>query len=139
MVAIDITNLSELRPAARRFLSLVEGKRIFAFYGVMGAGKTTFIKAICEELGSLDRVTSPTFTIVNEYVTSDTDSLFHFDFYRIEKPEEIFDFGFEEYLSSGKYCFLEWPERAEDLLPPETIIVKINVESDTVRKIIVEI
>ena len=139
MVSIKITNLSEIRQTAREFLAVVKGKRIFAFYGAMGAGKTTFIKAICEELGSLDSVTSPTFTIVNEYITSDSDSLFHFDFYRIKTTEELFDFGFEEYISSGKYCFMEWPEKAEEALPPDTIVVKINVDPGSVRNIVIEI
>ncbi len=139
MVSIEITDISEIRQTARRFLSVTEGRKIFAFYGVMGAGKTTIIKAICEELGSLDSVTSPTFTIVNEYITSDNDSLFHFDFYRIETKEELFDFGFEEYISSGKYCFMEWPEKAEDLLPHESVIVRIEVISDSGRKISIEI
>ena len=139
MVSVKITNLSEIRPAARKFLAVVKGKKIFAFYGAMGAGKTTFIKAICEELGSLDSVTSPTFTIVNEYITSNHDLLFHFDFYRIKTAEELFDFGFEEYISSGKYCFMEWPEKAEEALPPDTIVVRINVDPDSVRNIIIEI
>ncbi|MCD4770045.1 MAG: tRNA (adenosine(37)-N6)-threonylcarbamoyltransferase complex ATPase subunit type 1 TsaE [Bacteroidales bacterium] len=139
MVSIKITNLSEIRQTAREFLAVVKGKRIFAFYGAMGAGKTTFIKAICEELGSLDSVTSPTFTIVNEYITSDSDSLFHFDFYRIKTTEELFDFGFEEYISSGKYCFMVWPEKAEEALPPDTIVVKINVDPGSVRNIVIEI
>ncbi len=139
MVSIEINNLSEIRQAAKRFLSVVRGNRIFAFYGAMGAGKTTFIKAICEELGSIDNVTSPSFTIVNEYITSNLDSLFHFDFFRIKTVEELFDFGFEEYLSSGKYCFIEWPEKAEEALSPDTIVVRIDVYPGSVRKIIIEL
>jgi tRNA threonylcarbamoyladenosine biosynthesis protein TsaE len=99
----------------------------------MGAGKTTFIKAICETLGAADIVSSPTFTIVNEYRTSAGESLFHIDFYRIKKVEEAFDFGIEEYFSGNSYCFIEWPELAEQILPPETVRVKITVGENEER------
>lgn len=99
----------------------------------MGAGKTTFIKALCNELGSVDVVTSPSFTLVNEYLTHKNDYIYHFDFYRIKKLEEAFDFGFEEYLDSGKYCFIEWPERIETLLPESVIAVKITVDNNQAR------
>jgi tRNA threonylcarbamoyladenosine biosynthesis protein TsaE len=94
----------------------------------MGAGKTTIIKAVCEYLGAIDIATSPTFTLVNEYRTASGESLFHIDFYRIKKQEEVYDFGIEEYLSGNSYCFMEWPELIEELLPPETVIVKISVD-----------
>jgi tRNA threonylcarbamoyladenosine biosynthesis protein TsaE len=94
----------------------------------MGAGKTTIIKAVCEYLGAIDIATSPTFTLVNEYRTDSGESLFHIDFYRIKKQEEVYDFGIEEYLSGNSYCFMEWPELIEELLPPETVVVRISVD-----------
>jgi tRNA threonylcarbamoyladenosine biosynthesis protein TsaE len=99
----------------------------------MGAGKTTIIKAICESLDAIDIVSSPTFTLVNEYKTSSGDSLFHIDFYRIKKQEEVYDFGLEEYLTGDSYCFMEWPELIEELLPPETVIVRISVDNNEQR------
>ena len=101
----------------------------------MGAGKTTIIKAICEALGATDIVTSPTFTIVNEYKTLNGESIFHIDFYRIKKTEEVFDFGIEEYFNSDSYCFMEWPELIEDILPPGTVNIKIIVD-DNERRIL---
>jgi tRNA threonylcarbamoyladenosine biosynthesis protein TsaE len=130
---ILIKHKRELPSAATRLLSHSGGSRIFAFYGAMGAGKTTFIKAICETLGAADIVSSPTFTIVNEYRTSAGESLFHIDFYRIKKVEEAFDFGIEEYFSGNSYCFIEWPELAEQILPPETVRVKITVGENEER------
>jgi len=127
---IKISNKSQLNKAAGQFIKLTLGKKIFAFYGAMGAGKTTIIKSVCESLGAVDIVTSPTFTLVNEYKTGDGRSIYHIDFYRIRKTEEVFDFGIEEYFSSGSYCFMEWPELIEDLLPEETVKVRIIV-SDT--------
>lgn len=135
---IIIKDKGQLHQAAEKFISLTKGKRIFAFYGQMGAGKTTFIKCICEALGALDTVTSPTFTLVNEYKTYQGESLYHIDFYRIRKTEEAFDFGLEEYLYSGSFCFMEWPELIEDLLPPGTVKVRINVEDDFQRIINLE-
>ena len=102
-------------------------KRIFAFYGTMGAGKTTIIKAICKNLKAMDLVSSPTFTLVNEYRTETDETLYHIDFYRIKKQEEVFDFGIEEYLDGNAYCFMEWPELIEEILPPETVRVRISV------------
>lgn len=124
---IVIRTKRELPKAVRTLLNYTGGKKLIAFYGQMGAGKTTIIKAICESLGATDAATSPTFTIVNEYRTMDGDSLYHIDFYRIKKSDEVFDFGIEEYLSSGFYCFMEWPELIEDILPPETVKVRISV------------
>jgi tRNA threonylcarbamoyladenosine biosynthesis protein TsaE len=122
-----------LHESAKKFLKLNSGKKIFAFSGSIGAGKTTIIKSICGVLGAKDIVTSPTFTIVNEYRTSSGDFIFHIDFYRIKKTEEVFDFGIEEYLSSGSYCFMEWPELVEGILPPETVNVKIIVGDNKQR------
>ena len=134
-MTIEIKEIGELAEAARQFLKQTEGKRIYAFFGAMGAGKTTFIKAICEVLGSMDTVTSPTFTIVNEYVTKTNGPLYHFDFYRINKISEVFDFGIDEYFDSGNYCFMEWPELIEEILPPETVKVAITVNPQDFREI----
>jgi tRNA threonylcarbamoyladenosine biosynthesis protein TsaE len=123
-----IKDKRHLPATAKQLLKYSENKKIFAFYGSMGAGKTTIIKAVCEYLGAIDIATSPTFTLVNEYRTASGESLFHIDFYRIKKQEEVYDFGIEEYLSGNSYCFMEWPELIEELLPPETVIVKISVD-----------
>jgi tRNA threonylcarbamoyladenosine biosynthesis protein TsaE len=125
---IVISDLKHLHESARKFILNTDGRKIFAFSGSMGAGKTTIIKAICEVLGAKDIVTSPTFTIVNEYRTYSGESIYHIDFYRIKKSEEVFDFGIEEYFDSGSYCFMEWPELVEGILPPETVNVKISVD-----------
>jgi tRNA threonylcarbamoyladenosine biosynthesis protein TsaE len=130
---IIVKNKGRLRECAKEFLKLTSGKRLIAFSGPMGAGKTTIIKAICEELGAIDVVTSPTFTLVNEYRTLSGESIYHIDFYRIRKPEEVFDFGLEEYLSSGFYCFMEWPELVEGILPAETLNIRITVDDDEKR------
>lgn len=124
---IVIRNKRELPSAAGKILKHTGKNKLIAFYGSMGAGKTTIIKAICTSLGATDSATSPTFTLVNEYKTSDGNSLYHIDFYRIKKRDEVFDFGIEEYFSSGSYCFMEWPELIEDILPPETVRIKITV------------
>jgi tRNA threonylcarbamoyladenosine biosynthesis protein TsaE len=126
-VKIIIKEKADLHQAAVRFINAFRGKRIFAFYGTMGAGKTTIIKKICESLGATDIVTSPTFTLVNEYRTLKGRPIYHIDFYRIRKKEEIFDFGIEEYFESGEYCFMEWPELIEDFLPEETVKVRLTV------------
>jgi tRNA threonylcarbamoyladenosine biosynthesis protein TsaE len=134
---ILIKDKKHLHSAAREFLKHFGENRIFAFYGSMGAGKTTIIKAICELLGAVDIISSPTFTLVNEYRTSTGDALFHIDFYRIKKQEEVFDFGIEEYLTGESYCFMEWPELIEEILPPETIRVKINVDDHEQRILVI--
>ena len=133
MPAIVLNTINDLELAATTFIKDNAGRRIFAFYGEMGAGKTTLIRAICQKLGSIDTVTSPTFTIVNEYFTSSGDTLYHFDFYRIEKTEELFDIGFEEYLESDRVCFMEWPEKIEEWLPEGTVKVRISVNDDMSR------
>ena len=109
--------------------------KVFAFYGAMGAGKTTFIKAVCEELGVQETITSPTFAIINEYRDSGGNSIYHFDFYRIQKLEEAFDFGYEDYFYSGNLCFIEWPELVEPLLPANTVRVCITGTDNGTRTI----
>jgi len=130
---IIIRNKQELPDAAKKLLDYTGKNRLLAFYGEMGAGKTTIIKAICKSLGATDSVTSPTFTLINEYMTTDGNLLYHIDFYRIKKPDEVFDFGIEEYFSSGSYCFMEWPELIEELLPAETVKIRITVGYDDER------
>ncbi len=135
MTEIIINSTDNLKAAAADFLSAAGNSRIIAFYGGMGAGKTTFITAICAELGVTDIVTSPTFTIANEYNDSSGRRVYHFDFYRINNLSEAMDIGLYEYFDSGNYCFIEWPEMIEELLPEETLRVKIGIEGDTVRKL----
>jgi tRNA threonylcarbamoyladenosine biosynthesis protein TsaE len=130
---ILIKDKKHLPAAARQLLKETTDKRIFAFYGAMGAGKTTIIKAVCNCLGAVDIVSSPTFTLVNEYKTSGGESLYHMDFYRIKKQEEAYDFGIEEYLTGDSFCFMEWPELIEELLPPETVRVRISIGNDGER------
>jgi tRNA threonylcarbamoyladenosine biosynthesis protein TsaE len=130
---ILIEDKRHLRSAAKRLIEHAGPKRILAFYGPMGAGKTTIIKAICKALGANDLVGSPTFTLVNEYKTKAGEFLYHIDFYRIKKKDEVYDFGIEEYFSSGAYCLLEWPELIEDILPADTIRIKITVGENEQR------
>jgi tRNA threonylcarbamoyladenosine biosynthesis protein TsaE len=134
---ILIRDKKHLADAAEKFLKHYGKNRIFAFYGSMGAGKTTIIKAICKALGATDIVSSPTFTLVNEYRTSGGDILYHIDFYRIKKQEEVFDFGIEEYLDGKSYCFMEWPELIEELLPESTINVRISVDENEQRRLLI--
>ena len=128
-----INSLKGLEKAAVNLLEAFPDRRIFAFYGKMGAGKTTYIQAICKSLGSDDVVTSPTFAIINEYKNREQKPIFHFDFYRIKNLEEAFDLGYEDYLFSGDYCLIEWPEMIETLLPKKIVEVKIEVNSDESR------
>ena len=128
---------ADLAQAAQKFVDEMGENRVFAFYGKMGAGKTTFIRAICEALGVEDNVTSPTFAIVNEYARTGGGSVFHFDFYRIRSLREAIDIGCEEYFDSGSPCFIEWPELVEELLPDDVVEVRIEVESDDVRTVTV--
>lgn len=132
---IEIKSLEEINDAAIQFIRAMDDNTVFAFRGGMGAGKTTFIKAICENLGVSDVINSPTFAIVNEYRSDSGELIYHFDFYRINKIEEVFDFGYEDYFYSGSLCFIEWPELVEDLLPADTVNVKIEVLPDNSRKI----
>ena len=129
----EIKNKRHLHSAALQLLEYAGDKRIFAFYGSMGAGKTTLIKKLCETLGAIDTASSPTFTLVNEYKTAIGESLYHIDFYRIKNINEAFDFGIEEYLYGSSYCFIEWPELAEDILPPDTLKVRISTGSNEER------
>uniref|UniRef100_UPI003FF056C2 tRNA (adenosine(37)-N6)-threonylcarbamoyltransferase complex ATPase subunit type 1 TsaE n=1 Tax=Prevotella sp. TaxID=59823 RepID=UPI003FF056C2 len=128
---ISIKSLDSIHEAAREFIKNMGTGHVFAFYGKMGAGKTTFIKAVCEELGVDDVITSPTFAIVNDYTSSKDDShIFHFDFYRIKKLEEVYDMGYEDYFYSGSLCFIEWPELIEDILPGDAVKVTITQNED---------
>lgn len=128
---ISIKSLDSIHEAAREFIKNMGTGHVFAFYGKMGAGKTTFIKAVCEELGVDDVITSPTFAIVNDYTSSKDDShIFHFDFYRIKKLEEVYDMGYEDYFYSGSLCFIEWPELIEDLLPGDAVKVTVTQNED---------
>ena len=133
---IDIPSLDTIREGARQFVAAMGERTVFAFYGKMGAGKTTFIKAVCEELGVADVINSPTFAIVNEYCSETTAELiYHFDFYRIKKLEEVYDMGYEDYLYSGARCFIEWPELIDDLLPADAVRVEITEGPDGSRSI----
>jgi len=125
--------LSDLSAAARQFLQAIGDARIVAFYGAMGAGKTTFISALCRELGVQDDVNSPTFAIVNEYRDAADAPVYHFDFYRLQRPEEALDLGLYDYLDSGALCLLEWPEIIEPLLPADTLRVSIEETTDGTR------
>lgn len=124
---LEIKDKRHLQQAAVHLLKQTAGKRIYAFYGPMGAGKTTIIKSVCNELGAVDIISSPTFTLVNEYMTDKGEILYHIDFYRIKKVEEVYDFGIEDYLSGEHYCFMEWPELVESILPDDIIRVRITV------------
>ena len=133
---ITVQSESELAQAARTFVQAMDQATVFAFYGKMGAGKTTFIKALCEALGVSDVVNSPTFSIVNEYRSDTTGELvYHFDFYRIEKLEEVYDMGYEDYFYSGALCFIEWPELVEELLPGDAVKVTVTEAEDGSRYI----
>ena len=139
MISIVIKDIDHIREAAREFIEHIGERRVFAFYGKMGAGKTTFVKAICEELGVDDVITSPTFAIINEYsLTSHllpltSDCIYHFDFYRIKKLEEVYDMGYEDYFYSGALCFIEWPELIEEILPDDAVRVSIAEQDDGSR------
>lgn len=136
---IKINSLDTIREAAKQFIAAMEDNTVFAFYGKMGAGKTTFIKAICEELGVTDVINSPTFAIVNEYRSDETGELiYHFDFYRIKKLDEVYDMGYEDYFYSGALCFIEWPELVEEVLPGDAVKVIIEEVEDGTREVRLE-
>ncbi|WP_321997630.1 tRNA (adenosine(37)-N6)-threonylcarbamoyltransferase complex ATPase subunit type 1 TsaE [Draconibacterium orientale] len=135
MYSKKINSPNDLEIAAKELITAFSNDRVFAFYGKMGAGKTTFIQSVCRALGSDDNVTSPTFALINEYNTADFDSIFHFDFYRIKDIEEAYDLGYEDYIYSGSYCLIEWPEMIESLLPEKMVEVKIEVLEDNTRLI----
>ena len=138
---IRIENVNGLDAAARQFIGEMGSARVIAFYGKMGVGKTTFVKALCEELGVSDVITSPTFAIVNEYQATPSEgrhpqvaeTIYHFDFYRIKRLEEVYDMGYEDYFYSGNLCLIEWPELIEELLPDDALRVYIKEESDGSR------
>ena len=133
---IRIDSLDNIREAARRFVNAIGDSTVIAFYGKRGAGKTTFIKAVCEELGVDDVITSPTFAIVNEYRSDATGELiYHFDFYRIKKLDEVYDMGYEDYFYSGALCLIEWPELVEELLPGDALKVTIAEQGDGGRTV----
>ena len=136
---IKINSLDNIHEAAKQFIAAMEDNTVFAFYGKMGAGKTTFIKAICEELGVTDVINSPTFAIVNEYRSDETGELiYHFDFYRIQKLDEVYDMGYEDYFYSGDLCFIEWPELVEEVLPGYAVKVIIEEGEDGTRSVCLE-
>ena len=139
MTEISIQSPEQIREAARQFIERMGDSTVFALYGKMGAGKTTFVKAVCEELGVTDMVTSPTFAIVNEYRSDTTGELiYHFDFYRIKKLEEVYDMGYEDYFYCGAVCFIEWPELIEELLPGDAVKVTIEERESGERLICVK-
>ncbi len=133
MTTIEIKSLDTIADAATQFIKQMGDNTVFAFHGEMGAGKTTFIKAICEKLGVDDVINSPTFAIINEYRSNSGELIYHFDFYRINKEEEAFDFGYEDYFYSGSICFIEWPERIESLLPHDTVHVTVKEVENSSR------
>ena len=135
MDTLILKSLSDLNVVADKFLHLMRDKKVFAFFGAMGVGKTTFIKALCNELGVVEIVTSPTFALVNEYQTGSGEVIYHFDFYRIRKIEEVFDFGYEDYFFSGNYCFIEWPDKVAEILPKNIVFVQMVENKDGSRTI----
>lgn len=137
---IEIKTTADIERAAREFIELMDDRTVYAFRGEMGAGKTTFINALCRELGVTDDATaSPTFAIINEYRSDTTAELiYHFDMYRIEKPEEAEDLGIDDYFYSGALCFIEWPERIEDFLPDDTVNVILLVNDDESRTLLID-
>lgn len=139
MQTIEIKSLDTIREAAKAFIAQMDDRTVFAFHGKMGAGKTTFIKAICEELGVEDVINSPTFAIINEYRSATTGELiYHFDFYRIAKLEEAEDIGTEDYFYSGALCFIEWPEKITDLLPGDVVDVTLTENEDGTRTVCID-
>lgn len=138
MIKLNANNLEDLTKIAETILTKYKNNRVFAFYGKMGSGKTTFIKEICKKLGVTDVITSPTFALINEYTGKDRQNIYHFDFYRIETQEEAYDFGYEEYFYSGNYCFIEWPELIENLLPEQYVKVSIIEKENLQREFVAE-
>ncbi|MEI6275624.1 MAG: tRNA (adenosine(37)-N6)-threonylcarbamoyltransferase complex ATPase subunit type 1 TsaE [Prolixibacteraceae bacterium] len=135
MFKAEISSLSEINAVAEKLIGAHPTDRLFAFYGKMGSGKTTFIKALCEKLHVIDYVTSPTFALINVYETEQSSEIYHFDFYRIKSMDELFDLGYEEYFFSDHYCFIEWPELIGSLLPSNTVKITIT-ETESGNRII---
>jgi tRNA threonylcarbamoyladenosine biosynthesis protein TsaE len=135
MKTLSVLTLDQVDLAAETFLKEAGAHHVVVFSGELGAGKTTFIQALCRSLGVSTEVSSPTFSLVNEYFTEDGTSIFHFDLYRIEDPDELYDLGYEEYFFSGNRCFVEWPEKASKLIPEDALRVKIDVNEDGSREI----
>ncbi|MBR5434170.1 MAG: tRNA (adenosine(37)-N6)-threonylcarbamoyltransferase complex ATPase subunit type 1 TsaE [Bacteroidales bacterium] len=135
MKTITINSIDEIAQAAREFKNAIQGHKVIAFHGEMGAGKTTFIKALCSEFGVTDNVASPTFAIINEYLTPSDETIYHFDLYRLETIADLQNIGAEDYFYSGNLCLIEWPNIAEPLLPGDTLHVTIAVLPDKTRKI----
>ncbi len=138
MREINVNGLSDLTNAAEEIIGALDGRNVIAFFGAMGAGKTTLIREICALVGSEDVVTSPTFALVNRYESGKGFPIYHFDFYRIERPEEAFDMGYEEYFYSDGLCLVEWSEKIEELLPDDVMRVEIEVLSPTKRRIVID-
>ena len=132
---ITIKSLDTIHEAAKEFIKRMGKGKVFAFYGKMGAGKTTFIKALCEVLGVEDVITSPTFSLINEYTDGQGNPIYHFDFYRIKKLEDVYDMGYEDYFYSGCLCLLEWPELIEEILPENAVKVTIEEQPDGTRRL----
>lgn len=135
MNTLEIKNVSALPAIASQLVKLLGDNKIVTFYGEMGAGKTTLIRALCSELGVTDVVSSPTYSLVNEYISSTGVKICHFDFYRIDSIDEVYDMGYEEYFESGAYCFIEWPERIADLLPKDAVKLQLSVNKNNVRQL----
>ena len=133
-----LKKLTDLDAAAKMFIESMGNRTVFAFYGEMGAGKTTFIKTICKAMGVTETITSPTFSLVNEYKSDKGTAIFHFDFYRIKNIEEAYDFGYEDYFYSGNVCFIEWPELIQSLLPEDVVNVRIKVDENEQRLISID-
>ena len=131
-------NLTELPATAGKLLRMAEGYRVWVFEGDLGAGKTTLIKALCDQLNVVDNVSSPTFSIVNEYATATDDTIYHFDFYRIKNEIEALDIGVEEYFYSGDYCFIEWPSKIPSLLPDKYLKITLILVSENQRQVLLE-
>lgn len=138
MNTITINSLSDLPKVANLVLESLNGRNVVAFFAPMGAGKTTLISTLMETLGSEDIVTSPTFALVNQYYTAEREPVYHFDFYRINSIGEAFDMGYEEYFYSGDLCLVEWPEKVEQLLPEDTMVVKIEILDENTRRFTIE-
>ena len=134
---LPVKSINELNSAAKQLIAFAGSQKIFLFYGEMGAGKTTLIKSICANLGTYENITSPTFSIVNEYEGEEA-RIYHFDFYRLKNQSEALDLGYEEYFYSGDYCFIEWPEKIPDLLPPHYIRIEIQISASNERLLTVE-